>query len=113
MVEGLLSGNGLVGIKKYGSRTSARDFYPLGSIMLLNIWTTAPTLCFYISPGCRIFPKNFMKQPRLMAQRIKTFWYVVRPQLRNITFLVVTMGLISTLQMLTSGTIGDRRLWMR
>ena len=84
--------------------------YPLGSIMLLNIWTTAPTFMLLYLAGLQDIPKELYEAAAVDgATKVKTFWYVVRPQLRNITFLVVTMGLISTLQMFDQvAIIGDQ-----
>lgn len=84
--------------------------YPLGSIMLLNTWTTAPTFMLLYLAGLQDIPKELYEAAAVDgATKFKTFWYVVRPQLSNITFLVVTMGLISTLQMFDQvAIIGDQ-----
>ncbi len=84
--------------------------YPLGSIMVLNIWTTAPTFMLLYLAGLQDIPKELYEAAAVDgATKFKTFWYVVRPQLRNITFLVVTMGFISTLQMFDQvAIIGDQ-----
>ncbi|HHW12675.1 MAG TPA: sugar ABC transporter permease [Firmicutes bacterium] len=74
--------------------------YPLGSIMLLNTWTTAPTFMLLYLAGLQDIPKELYEAAAVDgATKGKTFWYIVIPQLRNITFLVVTMGLIGTIQM--------------
>lgn len=73
---------------------------PLFSIMLLNIWTTAPTFMLLYLAGLQDIPRDVYEAAHVDgASPWHTFWYITVPQLSNITFLVVTMGLIGTLQM--------------
>ena len=73
---------------------------PLASIMMLNIWTTAPTFMLIYLAGLQDIPKELYEAAAVDgATKFKMFWYITRPQLHHITFLVVTMGLIGTLQM--------------
>lgn len=73
---------------------------PLGAIMLFNIWTTAPTFMLLYLAGLQDIPKELYEAAAVDgAQRWHVIRYVVVPQLKPITFLVVTMGLIGTLQM--------------
>lgn len=73
---------------------------PLGAIMLFNIWTTAPTFMLLYLAGLQDIPKELYEAAAVDgAQSWHVFRYIVVPQLKPITFLVVTMGLIGTLQM--------------
>ncbi|MCK4258231.1 MAG: sugar ABC transporter permease [Halanaerobiales bacterium] len=83
---------------------------PLASIMMLNIWTTAPTFMLLYLAGLQDIPKELYEAAEVDgATKWHTFWYITVPQLRNITFLIVTMGLIGTLQMFDQvAIIGDQ-----
>lgn len=73
---------------------------PLAAIMFLNIWTTIPTFMLLYLAGLQDIPLSLYQAAEVDgASTVQKFWYVTAPQLRHITFLVVTMGLISTLQM--------------
>lgn len=73
---------------------------PLGAIMLFNIWTTAPTYMLLYLAGLQDIPRELYEAAAVDgAQRWHVIRYIVVPQLKPITFLVVTMGLIGTLQM--------------
>lgn len=73
---------------------------PLGAIMMFNIWTTAPTFMLLYLAGLQDIPRELYEAAAVDgAQGLHVFRYVVVPQLKPITFLVVTMGLIGTLQM--------------
>lgn len=73
---------------------------PLGAIMLFNIWTTAPTFMLLYLAGLQDIPQELYEAAAVDgAQGWHVFRYIVVPQLKPITFLVVTMGLIGTLQM--------------
>lgn len=73
---------------------------PLGAIMMFNIWTTAPTFMLLYLAGLQDIPKELYEAAAVDGAQ---GWHIVRfivvPQLKPITFLVVTMGLIGTLQM--------------
>ncbi|MCK9526534.1 MAG: sugar ABC transporter permease [Limnochordia bacterium] len=73
---------------------------PLGAIMMFNIWTTAPTFMLLYLAGLQDIPRELFEAASIDgAQRWHAFRYIIIPQLKPITFLVVTMGLIGTLQM--------------
>ncbi|MFP4364189.1 MAG: carbohydrate ABC transporter permease [Spirochaetia bacterium] len=73
---------------------------PLGAIMMLNIWTTIPTFMLLYLAGLQDIPKQLYEAAEVEgANGFQKFFYITVPQLSNITFLVVTMGLIGTLQM--------------
>lgn len=73
---------------------------PLGAIMIFNIWTTAPTFMLIYLAGLQDIPRELYEAAAVDgAERWHVFRYIVVPQLKPITFLVVTMGLIGTLQM--------------
>lgn len=73
---------------------------PLGAIMLFNIWTTAPTFMLLYLAGLQDIPRELYEAAAVDgAEGRHVFRYVIIPQLKPITFLVVTMGLIGTLQM--------------
>jgi len=73
---------------------------PLGAIMILNIWTTVPTFMILYLAGLQGIPKALYEAAEVDgAKGWQKFWYITVPQLKHITFLVVTLGLIGTLQM--------------
>ena len=73
---------------------------PLGAIMLFNIWTTAPTFMLLYLAGLQDIPGELYEAAAVDgAEGWHMFWKITVPQLKPITFLVVTMGLIGTLQM--------------
>jgi len=73
---------------------------PLGAIMILNIWTTVPTFMILYLAGLQGIPKVLYEAAEVDgAKGWQKFWYITVPQLKHITFLVVTLGLIGTLQM--------------
>ncbi|MBN4062620.1 MAG: ABC transporter permease [Alkaliphilus sp.] len=73
---------------------------PLGAIMMINIWTTAPTFMLLYLAGLQDIPKEIYEAAEIDgAKGWHKFWYITVPQLSHITFLVVIMGLIGTLQM--------------
>lgn len=83
---------------------------PLGAVMLLNIWTTVPTFMLLYLAGLQDIPESLYEAAEVDgASAIQKFFYIIVPQLRHITFLVVTMGLIGTLQMFDQvAIIGDQ-----
>ena len=73
---------------------------PLGAIMILNIWTTVPTFMILYLAGLQGIPKVLYEAAEVDgAKGWQKFWYITVPQLKHITFLIVTLGLIGTLQM--------------
>lgn len=73
---------------------------PLGAIMLLNIWTTVPTMMILYLAGLQDIPGAIYEAAEVDgATTWQKFWNITVPQLKHITFLVMTMGFIGTLQM--------------
>ncbi len=73
---------------------------PLWSIMALNIWTTIPTFMVIFLAGLQDVPKELYEAAELDgAGSWQKLWYVTVPALRPVLFLVITLGLIGTLQM--------------
>ncbi len=73
---------------------------PLFSIMMLNIWTTIPTMSLLYLAGLQDIPPSLYEAADVDgADAFQKFWYITVPQVSHITFLVVTLGLIGTLQM--------------
>lgn len=82
----------------------------LGAIMILNIWTTIPTFMLLYLAGLQDIPSSLYEAAEVDgANWVQKFWYITVPQLKHVTFLVVTMGLIGTLQMFDQvAIIGDQ-----
>ena len=73
---------------------------PLWAIMLQNIYTTIPTFMIIYLAGLQDVPKSLYEAAAIDgATRAQQFFRVTVPMLRPVTFLVVTLGLISTLQL--------------
>ncbi len=73
---------------------------PLVSIMMLNTWTTAPTFMLLYLAGLQDIPRELYEAAAVDgANRWQQFRFVTVPQLKHITFLVVALGLIGSLQM--------------
>jgi len=73
---------------------------PLGAIMIFNTWTTAPTFMLLYLAGLQDIPRELYEAAAVDgAERWHVLRYIIIPQLKPITFLIVTMGLIGTLQM--------------
>lgn len=73
---------------------------PLGAIMIFNIWTTAPTFMLLYLAGLQDIPRELYEAAQVDgAEGWHIILHIIVPQLKPITFLVVTMGLIGTLQM--------------
>ncbi|MBO8142113.1 MAG: sugar ABC transporter permease [Firmicutes bacterium] len=73
---------------------------PLAAIMMLNTWTTAPTFMLLYLAGLQDIPKELYEAAEVDgANRWQRFRYITVPMLRPVTFLVMTLGLIGTLQM--------------
>ncbi len=73
---------------------------PLAAIMILNTWTTAPTMMLLFLAGLQDIPRELYEAAAVDgAAPTAAFRHITLPGLRNVTFLVLSMGLISTLQM--------------
>lgn len=73
---------------------------PLWSIVMLNIFTTIPTLMLIFLAGLQDIPKSLYEAAAIDgASPLQQFFWVTVPMLRPVTFLVVTLSLIGTLQM--------------
>lgn len=73
---------------------------PLAAIMMLNTWTTAPTFMLLYLAGLQEIPRELYEAAQVDgASRWQRFRFITFPQLRHVTFLVMTLGLIGTLQM--------------
>lgn len=73
---------------------------PLVSIMMLNTWTTAPTFMLLYLAGLQDIPRELYEAAAVDgANRWQQFRFVTVPQLKHVTFLVMALGLIGTLQM--------------
>ena len=73
---------------------------PLWSIVMINIFTTIPTLMLIFLAGLQDIPKSVYEAAAIDgASPLQQFFSVTVPMLRPVTFLVVTLSLIGTLQM--------------
>jgi len=73
---------------------------PLLSIMALNIWTTAPTFMVIFLAGLQDVPQELYEVAEIDgATSWQKLWYITIPALRPVLFLVITLGLIGTLQL--------------
>jgi multiple sugar transport system permease protein len=73
---------------------------PLLSIMALNIWTTAPTFMVIFLAGLQDVPQELYEVAEIDgATGWQKLWYITIPALRPVLFLVITLGLIGTLQL--------------
>ncbi|MCL4454151.1 MAG: sugar ABC transporter permease [Deinococcus sp.] len=72
---------------------------PLWAIVLQNIYTTIPTLMLIYLAGLQDIPKSLYEAASLDgADDWQQFTRITVPMLRPVTFLVITLGLIGTLQ---------------
>ncbi|MBE3597287.1 MAG: sugar ABC transporter permease [Limnochordaceae bacterium] len=83
---------------------------PLEAIMMLNTWTTAPTFMLLYLAGLQDIPRELYEAASVDgATPWQQFRHITVPQLRHVSFLVVTLGLIGTLQMFDQvAIIGDQ-----
>ncbi|HAN87202.1 MAG TPA: sugar ABC transporter permease [Firmicutes bacterium] len=83
---------------------------PLVSIMILNTWTTAPTMMLLFLAGLQDIPRELYEAAAVDgATGFAAFRHITLPGLKHVTYLVVTMGLIGTLQMFDQvAIIGDQ-----
>jgi len=73
---------------------------PLFAIMCLNIWTTIPTMSILYLAGLQDIPAELYEAAEVDgATSFQKFLYITVPQLSRVTFLVMTLGFIGTLQM--------------
>lgn len=73
--------------------------YPLIAIMIQNIFTTIPTFMLMFLAALQNVPVSHYEAASLDgATPVQQFWYVTVPSVQPVTFLVVTLGLIGTLQ---------------
>jgi len=73
---------------------------PLWSIIILNTFTTIPTLMLIFLAGLQDIPKSLYEAAAIDgATPLQQFFNVTVPMLRPVTFLVITLSLIGTLQM--------------
>lgn len=102
---------GLVGVQGpawlYDPKTA------LPAIMLLNIWTTAPTFMLLYLAALQDIPDTLIEAARVDgASRWRIIWSIILPLLRPTTFLVTALGTIGSFQMfdqayLMGGASGD------
>jgi multiple sugar transport system permease protein len=79
---------------------------PLWAIMALNIGTTVPTMMLFFLAGLQDVPRELYEVAELDgASWWAKLWYVTIPALRPVMFLVITLGLIGTLQMFDQAAI--------
>ena len=73
---------------------------PLIVIMFQNIFTTMPTFMLMFLAALQDVPKSYYEAASLDgATALQQFLYITVPSVQPVTFLVVTLGLIGTLQM--------------
>lgn len=73
---------------------------PLIAIMIQNIFTTIPTFMLMFLAALQDVPKSQYEASALDgATPVQQFFYITIPAVQPVTFLVVTLGLIGTLQM--------------
>lgn len=82
---------------------------PLAFIILMNVFTTIPTLMLFFLAGLQSISSSLYEAAELDgASPSQKFWYITVPQLKPVTFYVMTVSLIGTLQMFDQvKVIGD------
>jgi len=79
---------------------------PLLSIMALNIWTTTPTMMILFLAGLQDIPRELYEVADIDgATPWQKLRFVTVPALRPVMFLVITLGLIGTIQMFDQAAI--------
>ncbi|CAN5770888.1 sugar ABC transporter permease [soil metagenome] len=79
---------------------SLRAPVPLIAIMIQNIFTTIPTFMLMFLAALQDVPASQYEASSLDgATPVQQFFYITIPAVQPVTFLVVTLGLIGTLQM--------------
>jgi multiple sugar transport system permease protein len=77
-----------------------RAAVPLIAIMIQNIFTTIPTFMLMFLAALQDVPKSHYEAASIDgATPVQQFFYITIPAVQPVTFLVVTLGLIGTLQM--------------
>ncbi|HEX6923203.1 MAG TPA: sugar ABC transporter permease [Bacillales bacterium] len=72
----------------------------LFSIMVMNIWSTAPFFMVIYLAALQDIPDSLYEAAELDgANAIKKFWHITVPMLRPITSFVLIMGIIGTFQL--------------
>jgi multiple sugar transport system permease protein len=73
---------------------------PLWAIMIQNIYTTIPGFMLLFLAGLQDVPKSMTEAAAIDgANVLQRFWLITVPLLRPVSFLVVTLSLIGTLQL--------------
>ncbi len=73
---------------------------PLWSIILMNTYTTVPTMMVLFLAGLKGIPRTLYEAAAIDGATSWTmFWRITVPMLRPVLFLVITLGLIGTLQL--------------
>ena len=77
-----------------------RAAIPLIAIMIQNIFTTIPTFMLMFLAALQNVPRSYYEAAAIDgANPVQQFFYITIPSVQPVTFLVVTLGLIGTLQM--------------
>jgi multiple sugar transport system permease protein len=73
---------------------------PLLAIMMLNVWTTTPTMMILFLAGLQDIPRELYEVADIDgATPWQKLAHITVPALRPVMFLVITLGLIGTIQM--------------
>ncbi|PYE51900.1 carbohydrate ABC transporter permease [Deinococcus yavapaiensis] len=103
--------NPAVNITYYATQEKLFGFLPvpLATIIAQNVFTTVPTLMLFFLAGLQNVPRALYEAAEIDgATKAQQLLYVTVPMLRPVTFYVVTVGLIGTLQMFDQvAIIGD------
>jgi ABC-type sugar transport system permease subunit len=79
----------------------------LGSIMVLNIWTTSGTMMLFYLASLQTIPNEVYEAARIDgASASQSFWRVTFPLLKPAHFFVATVSVIGALQMFDQAIIG-------
>ncbi|MBC7004823.1 sugar ABC transporter permease [Photobacterium sp. BZF1] len=72
----------------------------LWAIVIQNIYTTIPTFMLLFLAGLQGIPEELYEATRIDgAKKWQQHWHITIPQLAPVTFVVITFGIIGTLQM--------------
>jgi multiple sugar transport system permease protein len=72
----------------------------LKSIMIMNIWSTAPFFMVIYLAALQDIPESLYEAATIDgASRWEKLWYITLPFLKPVTFFIVVMGLIGTFQL--------------
>lgn len=79
----------------------------LGSIMVLNIWTTSGTMMLFYLTSLQTIPNEIYEAARIDgASTSQSFWRITFPLLKPAHFFVATVSVIGALQMFDQAVIG-------